>query len=432
MDHKIFKFGGASVRDAGGVRNVASILRRYAETPLVVVVSAMGKTTNALEDLLGYYMTNDPLGVVAAFERVTVYHQAILSDLFPNPGHPVHGEVESLFNQLRGYIRKGHLFMKDRPGYDHEYDQVVSYGELVSSSILYHHLIDEGFDTCLFDVREIIRTDATHRDARVNWETTRTLVNGSIGSCLREKQHKGSIALTQGFLGGDGTGLTTTLGREGSDYTAAILAWCLGSASMTIWKDVPGVMNADPRWMDDAVTLDTLSYREAIELAYYGAGVIHPKTIQPLENADITLAVKSFVNPDLPGTTIRNLREWNIAIPLFIRKRDQMLISLSSRDFSFIIEEHLSQIFRILADYRVTVNLMHNSAISFSFCIGNDRRKTEPLLRFLSGIYETRYNEGLELFTIRHYDNQAIRRVTGNREVLMEIRSRSTVQLVVR
>jgi aspartate kinase len=239
------------------------------------------------------------------------------------------------------------------------------------------------------------------------------------------------IAMAQGFIGSDPAGNTTTLGREGSDFSAAIFAWCLRAKELTIWKDVPGVMNGDPRWITDAVCLETLSYREAVELAYYGASVIHPKTIKPLENANITLRVRSFQDPGLPGTTVKKIARWSIDTPFFIRKQDQLLISVSARDFSFILEENLSHIFRILADHKVKANVMHNSAISFSFCVDADPQRTGPLLDALRLDYETRYNEGLELVTIRHYNEAAIQRMTMGRKVMMEIRSRNTVQLVM-
>lgn len=429
MHVKVFKFGGAAVNSASGVKNVASIAGRSDHAPLLIVISAMGKTTNALEEVLSHYMARDAVALTEAFRKVRDYHFNILEELFDDIDHPVFGEVDSLFNQLRGHIRRGHLYKKEPPDFDFEYDQVVSYGELFSSSILYHYLVSQGCRSALLDVRELIRTDSTFRDARVDWETTGRLIRSVIGEQF-SGNGKSTVVVTQGFIAADAKGNTTTLGREGSDFTAAVFAWCLQAKEMTIWKDVPGVMNADPKWMPESRCLETLSYREAIELAYYGASVIHPKTIKPLENAGIVLKVKSFTNPDLPGTTVRNIRKWKIPYPIFIRKQNQMLISVSPRDFSFILEENLSGIFRILADFRVKVNMMHNSAISFSFCVDDDQRKVVPLLAFLNRDYETRYNEGLELITIRHYTNEAVDQMTKGKRVMMEVRSRSTVQFV--
>jgi len=428
----VFKFGGASVNSAAGIKNVAEILKKSGSGPLLVVVSAMGKTTNALEELLKNYLENDPLAVVESYGKLWNFHFSILEALFADINHPVFGEVDSLFNQLRGYIRKGHLYTPSLHGYDFEYDQVVSYGELISSSILHHYLVSRGCPSGLFDVRDLIRTDSTFRDARVDWEVSGKLIQKAIPGYFLDHPEPGTIALTQGFIGRDAEGNTTTLGREGSDFSAAIFAWCLHAREMTIWKDVPGVMNADPKLMPDAVCLKKLPYLEAIEMAYYGASVIHPKTIKPLQNANIVLKVRSFLYPEQEGTSVENIREWKIPTPIFIRKQNQMLISISPRDFSFILEENLSEIFRILASFRVKVNVMQNSAISFSICVDNDPQKVGPLIDYLKKDYETRYNEGLDLFTIRHYTNDAIHRVVAKRKIMMELRSRNTLQVVVK
>jgi aspartate kinase len=431
MHINVFKFGGAAVNSSAGIKNVAGIVMKFNTGPLVIVVSAMGKTTNALEQLLNDYMKKDPIAIVGSYQKIWDFHFSILDDLFSDKNHEVFGEVESLFNMLRGYIRKGHLYTTTPLDYDFEYDQIVSYGELISASILHHYLVFRGCSCTQFDVRDLIRTDSTYRDARVDWKTTESLIQKNIRGYFRDHRKPAAIALTQGFIGCDPLHNTTTLGREGSDFSAAIFAWCLQAKELTIWKDVPGVMNADPKWITDAVCLETLSYREAIELAYYGASVIHPKTIKPLENANIVLRVKSFVDPNLPGTSVINLREWEITTPIFIRKQNQMLISVSPRDFSFILEENLSEIFRILANFRVKVNVMQNSAISFSICVDADPLKVNPLIAYLKKDYETRYNEGVELFTIRHYNDEAVNRMVNGRKILMELKSRHTLQVVL-
>jgi len=427
----VFKFGGAAADSAAGVKKVAGIVKKFTAGPMLVVVSAMGKTTNALEDLLKNYMAYDPVALIGSFRKVQDFHFSILDELFEDKNHVVFGEVDSLFNQLRGYIRKGHLYDSKIHEYDFEYDQIVSYGELISSSIIHHYLVDQGCRSRLFDVRDLIRTDSTFRDARIDWKTTELLIQNALHDYFGDHHKPGTIGLTQGFIASDSSGFTTTLGREGSDFSAAIFAWCLHAREMTIWKDVPGVMNADPKWMPDSVCIDTLSYREAIELAYYGARVIHPKTIKPLENANIVLRVRSFADPNSQGTTIKNIRDWKIDTPIYIRKQNQLLISISPRDFSFIIEENLSEIFRIMADFRVKVNVMQNSAISFSVCVDSDPQKIIPLIGFLKKDYETRYNEGLELITIRHYTDEAVQRIVNGRKIMMELRSRSTIQMVV-
>ncbi|MFZ4520190.1 MAG: aspartate kinase [Bacteroidales bacterium] len=432
MHINVFKFGGASVNSAAGVRNVAAIVKQFSTSPLLIVVSAMGKTTNALEGLLHDYMNNDSLAVVDSFQKIRESHFSILRDLFDDGEHPVYGEVDSLFNQLRGYIRRGHLYKGQHHEYDFEYDQVVSFGELISASILHHYLVASGCNAKLFNVRDLVKTDSLYRDARVDWNTTEGLIQNSIQGYFSNNAGSSPVAVTQGFIGSDPRGHTTTLGREGSDYSAAIFAWCLHADEMTIWKDVPGVMNADPKWMPESVCLELLSYRETIELAYYGASVIHPKTIKPLENANIVLRVRSFADLTLPGTLVKRLRKWEIHTPIFIRKQNQMLISVSPRDFSFILEENLSEIFRILADFRIKVNVMQNSAISFTICVDADPLKIEPLIDCLNKDYETRYNAGVELFTIRHYTPEAVDRVVQNRKIIMELRSRNTLQVVLK
>ena len=425
MEIKVFKFGGASVNSAEGVRNVATIVNRFYGNPLVIVLSAMGKTTNALEEILGYYLAGDAVAMVESFYRLRDYHVEILQQLFKDKENPVFGEVDGLFEDLRHGLKKG-----SSGKYDFEYDRVVGQGELFSSCILSHYLTLSGFQCHLFDARELVRTDSAYRDARVDWETSQSLIQSAIPACFSRMGGYG-IALTQGFIGSDREGNSTTLGREGSDFTAAIFAYALKTTEVTIWKDVPGVLNADPKWFKHPEKLDTLSYREAIELAYFGASVIHPKTIKPLENANITLLVKSFRDPEAGGTRIENMREWTISTPIYIRKQNQVLISISPRDFSFIMEENLSQIFTILAGYHIRVNVMQNSAISFSICIDRNDHALEPLIQELSENYAIRYNYNVELYTIRHYTPSAISRITKNKTVLLEQKTRNTVHLVV-
>jgi len=430
MEIKVFKFGGASVNSAKGIQNLVSILKRYRDDHILMVVSAMGKTTNALEELLKYYMTDDAVSMVDSFHKIRNYHFDILYEIFPDRQNPVFSEVDNLFDQLRGHLRKGHLTKDGKGEYAFEYDQVVSYGELISTSITHHFLNLHGIHSSLYDARKLVRTDSAFMDARVDWDTTKKLIRSAVQKHFKSSRN-GQVALTQGFIGSDQEGNTTTLGREGSDYTAAIFAFSLGIKEVTIWKDVPGVMNADPKWFKNAKKIDSLSFREAIELAYYGASIIHPKTIKPLENANITLLVRSFVDPGQPGTRIENIKEWNISTPIYIRKQNQVLISISPRDFSFIVEENLSQVFKILAAHQVKVNVMQNSAISFSLCVDQNHHALPLLLAELQKNFIVRYNDDAELYTIRHYNPAAIRRISKNRKVLLEQKTRNTVHLVV-
>jgi aspartate kinase len=430
MEIKVFKFGGASVNSAKGIRNLVTILDRFRDQNILMVISAMGKTTNALEDLLKFYMADDAVSMVEVYRKIRNYHFQILDEIFPDRMNPVFIEVENLFDQLRGHIRKGHLTKNGKGEYNFEYDQIVGYGELISTSIILHYLIFKGFLCTLKDAREMIRTDSTFMDARVDWDKTKKLISSGVKEHFTS-QRKRKLLLTQGFIASDGQGNTTTLGREGSDYTAAIFAFSLGTKEVTIWKDVPGVMNADPKWFKNPKKIESLSFREAIELAYYGASIIHPKTIKPLENANITLMVRSFLEPDKTGTRIENLKEWTISTPIYIRKQNQVLISISPHDFSFIVEENLSQIFRILSQYQVKVNVMQNSAISFSLCVDNSHHALPMLLNELHKNYSVRYNDNAELFTIRHYNAAAIRKILKNRKALLEQKTRNTVHLVV-
>lgn len=427
----VFKFGGASVNNASGVRNVAKILENHGKGPLVVVISAMGKTTNALEELLKHFLAGDSVAVAESYYRLKDFHFNILHELFPAKDHPVFNDIEDLFEKLRVYLisKQG---QKEKAGvYDFEYDQVVVFGELIATWIIFHYLLRVAIPVYFQDARSLIKTDRSYRDAKVDWKQTQNLIREKIPVLQMKSAGHYNILLTQGFIGSDPDGNSTTLGREGSDYTAAIFAFSLNSREVTIWKDVPGVMNADPKWMKQARKLDTLSYREAIELAYFGASVIHPKTIKPLENAGIKLKVKSFVHPEEEGTLIKNMSTWKIPCPIFIRKQNQVLISVSPKDFSFIQEENLSHIFTILSEYRIKVNVMQNSAISFSVCVDGSHPSLPELITALKKTYSVLYNEGLDLITIRHYNTQAIQRVTRNKKVLLEQKTRNTVHFIL-
>ncbi|GAB3039905.1 aspartate kinase [Spirosoma pulveris] len=409
---KVFKFGGASVKDAAGVRNLAEIVRSQGKN-ILVVVSAMGKTTNGLEALVRAYVDKQTEACQHQFDTIRTYHNAIINELSGDfsPVHQTFAQLENYLNQpVKGL-------------YDEVYDQIVSLGEVLSTQIIAAYLTQAGLNAQWLDARQLVRTDTTFREGRVDWDIT--------GRQIKDAVNKSGVSITQGFIGQAEDKRTTTLGREGSDYTAAIFAFCLNAESVTIWKDVPGVLNADPKWFDDTVLLERLTYQDAIELAYYGATVIHPKTIKPLQNKGIPLYVRSFLKPEAPGTVIGNY-ERHLTIPSFIFKVNQVLISLHPNDFSFIAEDNLSRIFGRFAQAGVKINLMQNTAISFSVVVDNNPDRVPALLNLLKQDFRVTYNSDVELITIRYYDQSTIDRVLPNKKLLLEQKSRYTVQLVVK
>ncbi|HRZ31141.1 MAG TPA: aspartate kinase [Flavobacterium sp.] len=415
---KIFKFGGASVKDADGVKNVLSVLEKVGYEDVLLVISAMGKTTNALEVVIkNYFDKSEALN--ASVQEVRKYHNQILLELFEDDKHPVFKAINSHFEDLDYFLSHN-----KSPNYNFVYDQVVSYGELVSTTIVSHFFNYSGLKNNWIDVRQFIKTDATYRDALVDWEQTQKLISKGV--------KKKALNITQGFLGSDENNFTTTLGREGSDYTAAIFAYCLNAESVTIWKDVPGVLNADPRYFENAILLNQISYREAIELAFYGATVIHPKTLQPLQRKEIPLFVKSFVNPLLPGTKVSKGADLEPHTSCFIVKKNQLLISLSSIDFSFIMEENISEIFALFHHYKIKVSLIQNTAISFSVCIEDKFGYFPELKTILSKKFKVSYNENVSLYTIRHFTEKAAQMVEQNKTVLVKQISRETMQVVTK
>lgn len=416
----VFKFGGASVKDAAGVANLASIVKKYPGEQLLIVVSAMGKTTNALEKLTRAYVDgSDELDTV--YNEIKDYHQQILTGLF-EPGHPVFNDVANTFVEIDWMI-------EDEPhdDYDFIYDQIVSIGELVSTRIVAAYLNQTGIKTQWLDVRGYIHTDNNYREGNVDWNKTRESVSGGIPAMLNK-----GVVVTQGFLGGTSENFTTTLGREGSDYTASILASCLGAESVTTWKDVPGILNADPKHFADTIKFDELSYTEAIEMTYYGASVIHPKTIKPLQNAKIPLLVKSFNDPEAKGTVISETGNTIFEKPVIILKQNQVLLSISATDYSFISEDHLSEIFKLFAQNHVKVNTMQTSALSFTVCFDLHPERFEKLLAGLKPNFKVKYNNNLALITIRHYKLGALRELIADKTVLLEQVSRNTAQVVVK
>ncbi len=418
---QVFKFGGASVKDAQAIRNVADVLRLFPKTELTVVISAMGKTTNALETLAHafFYKTED---AEALLEDIKSYHISICNELFPDNHHPIFTELENTFVEL-------HWAIEDEPthGFDFEYDQIVSMGEIISTKIISAYLNHAGITNTWIDIRGVIQTDNTYREGKIDFELTGSLVDKILLPRLKE----GRMVITQGFIGGTSENFTTTLGREGSDYTASVLAFCLNASDVTIWKDVPGVLNADPKWFSNTKKIDELSYHDAIELTYYGATVIHPKTIKPLQNKNIPLYVKSFLKPQESGTVIRD-GEIRLNIPSYIFKVNQVLISIQPKDFSFIAEDNLSDIFELFSRHGVKINLMQLSAISFSVCCDNDPGRIPALVGKLKDLFKVLYNADVELMTVRYYTPETLDTLTEKKVILLEQRSRHTVQMVMK
>lgn len=415
---KIYKFGGASVKDAEGVKNVAQIITG-APHPLVIVVSAMSKTTNALEVVLQDYMQGDTALLHTHTDEVWQMHQQILRNLF-EPGHSAFGVFHSLFAKLTE-----RLSQPPSLNYDFEYDQIVSYGELLSTLIVSLYLHSQRIENQWIDIRQCLKTDEIYRDAGILWDLTTPRIQETFDA------ERAPVYLTQGFIGSTINNLTTTLGREGSDYTAAILGHILNAVDVTIWKDVPGVLTADPRWYPQARLLPELSYLEAIELTYYGAQVIHPKTLKPLQNKGIPLRVRSFVTPGPEGTVIHEPIAHEPQSPIVIRKTGQTFLSVSPKDFSFIMEDNLSDIFAILGKLRIKVNLIQNSALNFSVCIDSTHHFDE-LVRLLGERYHVRYNTNLELINIRHYNAEIIGQITRDKEVIDSQITRKSARYVLK
>jgi aspartate kinase len=414
---KIYKFGGASVKDAEGIKNVVRVLRNEGFKNTLIVISAMGKMTNAFEKIINsYHHKTDDLQQNISF--VKDYHSTIINALFENNTNAVFADVEALFRELNKF-----LTTNKSTDYNFIYDQIVGFGELLSTKIVSAYLNETGIENQWIDVREFLKTDDSYRDAYVNWEVTSQFISSL---------NPNKLYITQGFLGEDAQGNTTTLGREGSDYTAAIFAYCLNAKSLTIWKDVDGVLNADPRFFENAQLLHQISYSEAIEMAFYGASVIHPKTLKPLENKNIPLYVRSFYNLELNGTTVEKGSDLIPEVPCFILKQDQILVSISALDFSFMVEFNLSDIFRILHDNKLKVNLIQNSAISFSVCIEDKFNNFQQFLTEMKSKYKLSSVENVSLYTIRHATEKAIDEIEQKGEVLLKQATKGTVQLVIK
>ena len=415
---RIYKFGGASVKDAEGIKNLFSIMKQEGFDKTLLVVSAMGKTTNAFELVVKNYFENKN-ELQYSINQIFEFHNTVLLELFLEKNHEVFNDVKLIFDNLKEFLKRN-----KSPNYSFLYDQIVPCGEILSTKIISAFLNFSGVKSNWVDSRELIKTDSNYRDADIDWKLTQKNISENID--------KKKLNVTQGFIGSNQNNFNTTLGREGSDYSAAIYAYCLNAQSLTIWKDVPGVLNADPRVFKNPILLDYISYTEAIELAFYGASVIHPKTLQPLQKKEIPLFVKSFLNPKGKGTAISRGIKIKPEVPCFIVKRNLNLLKLSSLDFSFIVEENISEIFQVLHENKMKVDLIQNSAISFSVCVYDKFNRLKELLSILKATFKVECVENVNLFTIRHFDEKSSNEILKNNELILEQRTDDVLQLIVR
>ena len=413
---KVFKFGGASVKDAKSIINVAKILKSEGYSAVFLVISAMGKMTNAFEEEVQSYLSNSK-DLAEKLAYIKNYHEAIITDLFEK-SHPIFDEINLMFLEISQFF-----IQNKNTNYDYVYDQIVCYGELFSTKIISNYLNNNGISNSWYDARQLIKTNADFRNAIIDWEET----------CknIQQLNTTNNLSISQGFIGGVSKSISTTLGREGSDYSAAIFAYCLNAESLTIWKDVPGVLNADPRYFKEAQLLNQISYREILEMAFYGASVIHPKTIKPLENKNIPLYVRSFVNPKESGTIITKGIVISPSTSCYTIKNKQILLSIATKDFSFMIEHNISHIFQLFTKYKIKVNLIQNSAISFSVCIEDPYTQFKHLYKELSEHYNITFNLDVSLLSIRHFTTKDIRAIQSKHKVLLTQQTSKTVQFIV-
>lgn len=412
---RIFKFGGASVRDAQNIQNVEKVLNTTGYHQCFLVISAMGKTTNALEDVVQAYIEKG--NYLSLLNEIEIFHINIARDLIPEI-HPIFEEIIRLIAEVKTF-----LSLNKSPNYDFVYDQVISLGELLSTKIISAYLNFKGIANEWIDAREFIKTDNYYREGKVDWEKTENNF---------KNLNKDKLYITQGFIGSDENNFTTTLGREGSDYTGAIIAYCLNAESLTIWKDVKGVLNADPREFKDTLILRQISYEEAIELAYYGASVIHPKTLQPLQSKDIPLYVKCFEDPSLEGTVIKKGEKLSPLSPCFIVKKKQSTLAISSKSFSFIDEKIIGDVYKLLSQYKIKVNLIQISAISLYLCIEDKYANLHPLVEALENKYKVRVTENCALYTIRYAENNSEQVIPNHQQAIIRQAGINTLQLVVK
>lgn len=417
---KVFKFGGASVKNAESLKNVAHIIRQYPER-LFVVVSAMDKTTNRLEAVVRYLLAREISSFEASVWEIEQFHQKVVEALKLKHSASLVSAIAAIFEGIR---RRYHMPISEHFGF--EYDQIVSLGEVLSSKILAAVIADESMEVQWMDARQLIRTDNHYKEGNVQWDKTAQKIQEAVAQFSEKK-----IFVTQGFIGHTSEGFTTTLGREGSDYSAAIVAYALSAQDVTIWKDVPGMLNADPKYFKNTQLLTAISYKEAIELAYFGASVIHPKTIKPLQNKEIKLFIKSFIDPQSEGTVIHKDQNFDQLIPSYIVKKNQILVTISANDFSFINEDALAKVFERFYSNAIKINLMQNSALNFSTLVDADKVDINALIDLFKPEFSCRYNEHVELLTVRHYTKEILEELLSDKIILLEQRSRQTARFVV-
>lgn len=418
---QVFKFGGASLRSTEAIHNAFLIIQKFCNLPTIIVISAMDKMTNAFESLHKAWFENSSTS--KDLDHIILFHNQIIDQLFPNP-HPIREKIQSYYEQIRNFLKTSPT---NYQSFDHSYDQLIPFGEILSSCIVFHFLRDKKLLIDKVDAPSCIITDSTWREARINWEKTvkniQLIVNQSIKDNFK-------IIITEGFIGSTEDEYKTTLGREGSDFTAAIFAYALNAQKVVIWKDVSGLYNADPKKFKDVIFIPHISYHEAAELSYYGQSIIHPRTIKPLQNKQIPLFIKSFFEPEKTGTIIDNNTSDDNKTPCYIIKENQMLVTISPRDYSFINEMHLSHIIKFLNIIRIRMNVMQNGAISFSFCADYEPYKLNHLLQELEKNYIIKYNISLSLLTIRNYNNEIISHFISDKRIYLEQRSRHTAQFI--
>jgi len=412
---KVFKFGGASIKDASSIKNILEIISNYSNDNLLIVVSAMGKTTNALEKVVENYFKNKS-ELKSSILEVLNFHIDICNELFPK-NHLIFSDINSIFQKINTFINSN-----KSPSYSFVYDQLVSNGELISSKIIYNYMTFKNIESSFIDARDCIKTDSNFRGGNVKWDLT--------NKTIKQMFNDSNTNITQGFIASDKNNFNVTLGREGSDYSAAIFAYALNAESLSIWKDVPGLLNADPKFFSNTKLLKHISYSETIELAFYGASIIHPKTLQPLQKKEIPLNVKSFKNPESNGTKISKGIDIDPLVPCYIFKDNLILLKLSSLDFSFMVEQNISKIFKELHDSKMKVDVIQNSAISFSVCFFDKYGNLNDLISRLEGKFKIEINKNVSLFTIRHFDEKSIKKISSKRKLLLEQRTEKTIRLI--
>jgi aspartate kinase len=420
---RVFKFGGASIESVDRAKKVCEIIKKTQGEPMVIVISAMGKTTNALEKIVSYFMAKETELLATSFQALKEQHDQFAAQLLGTKEHAVFEKLNELYTEIEWTLQE-----PEGRGYDYYYDQIVSVGELMSTSIISSYLNNQNIDNEWVDARDLIRTDDTYRDGKVDWPLTSKKIKIALEPLLA----KNKTILSQGFIGATDENNSTTLGREGSDYTAAIFGAILNADDVTIWKDVPALLNADPKEFKDTVAINNISYREVIEMAFYGAQVIHPKTIKPLHNNSIPLHVKCFLDDTLPGTTIQKQEDYIQYPPMLVWKKNQVLIELSTLDFSFINEGNLAIIYNVFHEERVKLNIIQNAAIGFAACVDNKIDKIAAIIGRLSEDFKVKHSEGVDLLTIRHYTEDTDKPFVKDRTILLKQQTRTTLKYVLK